>query len=203
MTLPADVSPEAAAKLQRFVELLLRWNARVNLVAAGDTTAIWQRHVEDSLQLIPLLPPGVTRGADLGSGAGFPGLVLALATGIPFDLIEADRQKAAFLRTAAQETAAPVTVHACRIEAASLAPVPLVTARALAPLPQLLRYAAPLLTPGGVCLFLKGSGVDAELAAAADAWDMAVERFPSRTAPGGEILRLRITPPACGRGRVA
>lgn len=167
-------------RLRRFTALLGRWNPRLNLVAAGDVPVLWERHVEDSLQLAPLIPAGVERAIDLGSGGGFPGLVLAIATGIRFELIEADRRKASFLRTAILETGAPAVVHACRIEAAGVPPAPLVTARALAPLPRLLGLAAPLLAAGGVCLFLKGARVEEELEAAATAWRMTVERWPSR-----------------------
>jgi 16S rRNA (guanine527-N7)-methyltransferase len=136
----------------------------------------------------------------LGSGAGFPGLILALATRVPFDLIEADQRKAAFLREAARVTDAPVRVHATRIEAAGVAPAPLVTARAVAPLSKLLALAAPLLAPGGQCLFLKGASVQSELTHAATQWHMHVERIPSRTAPDASILRIsdpsRVSPPA-------
>jgi 16S rRNA (guanine527-N7)-methyltransferase len=183
--------PDAArANLDRFAALLLRWNAKLNLIAARDADVIWQRHIADSLQLVPLIPPGTTHAIDLGSGGGFPGLVLAIATGLRFDLVESDQRKASFLRTAALETGAPVTVHACRIEAADIPPAPLVTARALAPLPRLLPLAARLLTADGVCLFLKGAKAGDELADAARAWRMDVTRIPSRTSGEGVILRL-------------
>ena len=105
------------------------------------------------------MQPLPARAIDLGSGAGFPGLILALATSSQFDLIEADQRKAAFLREAARVTGAPVRIHATRIESAGLAPAPLITARAVAPLSKLLALAAPLLAPGGHCLFLKGASV--------------------------------------------
>ncbi|WP_428485182.1 16S rRNA (guanine(527)-N(7))-methyltransferase RsmG [Rhodopila sp.] len=177
-------------RLDRFTALLLHWNATLNLIAARDAAVVWDRHITDSLQLVPLLPAGVTRGVDLGTGGGFPGLVLALATGIPFDLIEADRRKASFLRTAVLETGAPAFVHACRIEAADVAPASLVTARALAPLPRLLPLAARLLSVDGVCLFLKGAKADAELAEVRQRWRMTVTRFPSQTSADGVILRI-------------
>lgn len=184
---PADASPE----LQRFVELLLRWNRSINLVARGDIADVWTRHVADSLQLARYWgAPPPARGIDLGSGAGFPGLVLAIRFGVPFDLLEHDAAKAAFLREAARVTGAPVTVHATRIEAASLPPAPLVTARALAPLPRLLVLAAPLLAPGGMCVFLKSRNVEAEISAAAHDWRMQVERFPSETGGNGLVLRI-------------
>ncbi len=126
--------------------LLLRWNGTINLIgrADADPESVWDRHVANSLRLLPLMPPGAMAATDLGSGAGLPGLVLAVATGVPFALVEADRRKAAFLAEAARVTAAPVTVHCARIEAVRLGPAPLVTARALASLPRLLGYAAPL-----------------------------------------------------------
>lgn len=178
------------AELRLFADLLLRWNATLNLIAARDTAVVWDRHIADSLQLVPLLPQNVARAVDLGTGGGFPGLVLAIATGVPFDLIEADRRKASFLRTAILETGAPATVHCCRIEHATVHPAPLVTARALAPLPRLLPLAARFLTADGVCLFLKGAKVDEELAAACPDWAMEVMRLPSQTSPDGVVLRL-------------
>jgi 16S rRNA (guanine527-N7)-methyltransferase len=136
------------------------------------------------------MAPRPQRAIDLGSGGGFPGLILALATGVPFDLIEVDQRKAAFLREAARVTGAPVRIHAVRIEAASLTPAPLITARAVAALPRLLKLAAPLLAPGGTCLFLKGANAKAELTHAATQWQMHVDGIPSRTAPGARILRI-------------
>ncbi len=176
--------------LDTFAALLLRWNRTVNLIARRDEPALWPRHIEDSLQLVPLIPPGTPRAIDLGSGGGFPGLVLAIATGIAFDLIESDQRKAAFLREAARATGAPATVHASRIEATGVPPAPLVTARALAPLAELLALAAPKLAPGGVCLFLKGANVASELTAAASQWHMRIDQLPSRTNPAGSILRI-------------
>ena len=186
----AKLPESALAALDRFAELLLRWNRTVNLIARNDEANLWDRHIADSLQLIPLLPPSPARAIDLGSGGGFPGLVLCIATGIPFDLIESDQRKCAFLREAARIAGAPATVHATRIESTDVAPAPLVTARALAPLPALLALAAPLLVNNGVCLFLKGANADAELTAAAAGWHMRAERFPSRTAPSASILRI-------------
>ncbi len=178
------------ARLDIFAAMLLRWNATVNLVAAGDLPDLRRRHVDDSAQLAPLLPPGARRGIDLGSGAGFPGLVLAIVTGLTFDLIESDHRKAAFLREAARATGAPVVVHARRVEAADIPPAAVVTARALARLPRLLELAAPKLAAGGVCLFMKGAGATAELTQAAREWHMRVEQFPSRTDSSASILRI-------------
>jgi 16S rRNA (guanine527-N7)-methyltransferase len=176
--------------LDRFAALLLRWNRTVNLISAKDESLLWDRHIGDSLQLATLMVPRPDRAIDLGSGAGFPGLILALATGVPFDLIEADKRKAAFLLEAARITEAPVQVHAARIEAVQIPPAPLITARALAPLPKLLSLAAPLLSPGGTCLFLKGANAKAELTHAATQWHMQVRSVPSRTIPDACILRI-------------
>jgi 16S rRNA (guanine527-N7)-methyltransferase len=184
-------SPDASERLRRFADLLLRWNTRLNLIAPRDMPVLWDRHINDSLQLAPLIPHGTDRAIDLGSGGGFPGLVLAIATGIPFHLVESDQRKASFLRSAVLETGAPATVHACRIEDAEIAPAPLVTARALAPLPRLLPLVAPLLAPDGTCLFLKGAKVSEEVAAAERDWAMTAERVPSRTAADGVVLRVR------------
>src|SRR5438309_842097 len=150
-----SLAEDVAGRLHEYAALLARWTQRISLISRGDEAHIWDRHVQDSLRLVELIPPGTARAIDLGSGAGLPGLVLAVATGIPFDLVEADRRKAAFLLEAQRVTRAPVRVHAARIEQVEINPAPLVTARALAPLPVLLGLAAPLLAPGGVCLFPK------------------------------------------------
>ncbi len=185
-----DVSRETRDRLACLVGLLLRWNARINLIGgSAPAEEIWRRHIANSLQLAPLMGTAA-RAMDLGSGAGFPGLVLALATGVPFTLVEADRRKAAFLREAARLTRAPVLVHPGRIGSARLDPAPLITARALAPISQLLEYAEPLLAQGGVCLFPKGASGEQELTAAAAGWQMVVQRVPSRTAPRSTIFRI-------------
>src|SRR3984957_5639540 len=181
--MPNDISRETSKALDCFAALLLRWNRTVNLIARKDEQRLWDRHIADSLQLATLMHPAPGRAIDLGSGAGFPGLVLAIATGVPFDLIEADQRKAAFLREAARVTDAPVRIHPLRIETTKLPRAPLVTARAVAVLPKLLALAAPLLAPGGMCLFLKGANVDIELTHAATQWQMHADGVPSRTAP--------------------
>jgi len=177
-------------RLRLFADLVETWSARINLVSKRDMPLIWSRHVQDSLALVPHIPAGVDRAIDLGSGAGFPGLVLAIETGIPFTLIESDTRKSVFLREAARLTGAPVTVINGRIETAPVAPAPLVTARALAPLPQLLGLAAPLLAPGGVCLFPKGRGVELELTAAAALWHMVVVPYGSPLDEAACLLKI-------------
>ena len=183
-----DVS--RATPFAPFIDLLLQWNRRINLIARADEPFVQQRHIDDSAQLGHLIPSGTRRGIDLGSGAGFPGLVLAALTGIQFDLVEADQRKAAFLTEAARLLDAPVQIHRSRIETAQLAPADVITARALAPLPRLLTLAAPLLTPRGLCLFPKGIGAESELTLAAPQWHMHVDRIPSHTRRGAVILRI-------------
>lgn len=178
-------------RLSDFLGLLQRWNGRINLVADRDPGVIRTRHLEDSLQLLPLLPPGDGPLGDLGSGAGFPGLVLAMAASRPVHLVESDRRKAAFLTEASARLGlAHVRVHPQRIEAARLPSLAVVTARALAPLPELLPHAARLLAPGGIALFPKGRTAEAELTEARHAWTFTAERFASRTDPEATILRL-------------
>lgn len=191
MPAPPTLPPETMERLHAYAALLATWTRRINLVSTADRDSIWHRHVEDSLRLLPLIPPATPRAIDLGSGGGLPGLVLAIVTGIPFDLVESDRRKAAFLREAARATAAPVQVHAVRIESCGLPPAPLVTARALAPLPALLDLAAPLLASGGVMLFPKGARAAEELAAARTRWS-----FDQGDNAPSTILALRDPRPA-------
>lgn len=170
----------------------------MNLVSARSAEEVWRRHIMDSLQLVPLLPATAPDAlVDIGSGAGFPGLVLAAATGREADLVEADKRKAAFLtEAAARLDLRGVRVHAKRIEAAGLRKTGLLTARALAPLPALLRHAHVLLTPGGTALFPKGRTAEEELTAASRDWNMRVERFQSRTDPASTIFRFSEIRPA-------
>ena len=165
-TSQAFQAPDTEDRLRAYADLLATWTRRINLVAPADIPHIRSRHIEDSLRLVPLIPPSATHAIDLGSGAGLPGLVLAIATGLPFHLVESDRRKAAFLREAARITQAPATIHNTRIEALDLPPAPLLTARALAPLPALLALATPHLAPGGTMLFPKGARAAEEIAAA-------------------------------------
>ena len=178
------------ARLRQFAALVAKWSARINLVSRHDLPDLWERHVQDSLALIPYIPPGTEAAIDLGSGAGFPGLVLAIATGIPFTLIESDSRKAAFLLDAGRELQAPVKILNTRIEAAKPIPAPLITARALAPLDKLLALAAPHLAPGGVCLFPKGRSHEEELKTAETHWRMDVERCKNPYDAEACILKL-------------
>jgi 16S rRNA (guanine527-N7)-methyltransferase len=184
-------SPETAARLAVYRDLLLRWNTRINLISEETATEIDQRHIADCAQLQPLLPPEGPI-ADIGSGAGLPGLVLAIMQPErEIHLVESDKRKAAFLIEASAQLKLPmVHVHACRAENAKLSLLSAITARALAPLATLLPYAANFLAPGGVAVFPKGKTAEKELTEAAQGWHFTCERFPSTTNPEATILRL-------------
>ncbi|CUW45995.1 16S rRNA (guanine(527)-N(7))-methyltransferase RsmG [Novacetimonas hansenii] len=184
-----NVSRETRDRLTAYADLLVRWNARINLVSRPDLAQLWPRHIADSLQLAALIPQGA-RVVDMGSGGGFPGLVIAMATDAHVTLIESDQRKAAFLREASRVAGVRTRVIAARIEAAEAGPADIITARALAPLPQLLQWGVRFLDKEGFCLFLKGKNADEELNAANADWRMAVTRIPSRTDADGIILRL-------------
>jgi 16S rRNA (guanine527-N7)-methyltransferase len=184
-------SPETIERLAAFRDLLLRWNARINLISGGTAADIDQRHIADCAQMQPLLPMDGPI-ADLGSGAGLPGLVLAiLQPAREVNLVESDKRKAAFLVEASAQLKLPmVHVHACRAENAKLPPLSAITARALAPLATLLPYADKFLAPSGVAVFPKGKTAEKELTEAAQDWHFTLERFPSATSPEATILRL-------------
>ncbi len=194
--LGVDVSRETIAALEIYAGLLRKWQKAINLVAGSTLDDVWRRHFLDSAQLIPLLPPDAHGGdghiTDLGSGAGFPGLVLALLTGRATNLVESDQRKAAFLGEVARATgcAGRVQIHAARVEALKPWAAPAITARALADLTQLLDWASPFLSTASVCIFPKGAKAEDELTAALRVWKMTVERRRSVTDPTGLILRL-------------
>ncbi len=188
--LGVDVSRETLARLEAYAALLVKWQAKINLVGPATLPDLWRRHFLDSAQLLPLLPPGPGILVDLGSGAGFPGLVLALMTEWRVHLVDSDQRKCAFLRQVALETGANtrVAIHARRFEDVPGYKADIVTARACAPLDALLGYALPFLGENGRCLFLKGAQAEEELTAAEANWNMRVERRPSLTDPAGVIL---------------
>ena len=184
------VSRETLARFEAYAELLTRWSARINLIGRDTVADLWRRHFLDSAQLRPLVPDDTLSLIDLGSGAGFPGLVLAIL-GVPgIELVEADSRKAAFLREAARVTKANVTIRTCRAAAVPPHPVDVVTARALAPLDRLLDLAQPFLGSGTVCLFPKGEQAAAELTLARKRWTMTVALHNSIADPRGVVLRL-------------
>ncbi len=184
------VSRETLERFDIYAKSLRRWRRTVNLVGSATLRDVWRRHFLDCAQLWPLLPSPPGRVVDLGSGAGFPGLVLAILGAGDVHLIESDGRKVAFLREAARVTRTPVTIHAARSEAVPPLGADVVTARACAPLNRLLALAARHLGTGGICLFPKGRHVDAELTAANKLWNMRIGRVPSRSDPSGVILKL-------------
>jgi len=184
------VSRETLARLETYADLLVKWQARINLVGPATIPDLWRRHMLDSAQLFPHIPRSARILVDLGSGAGFPGLVLA-AMGVPeVHLVDSDVRKCAFLREAARVMGLSVTVHAKRISEAPAVPADVVTARALAPLADLLDLAEKFLRPHTMCLFLKGRTADEELTAAAKDWTMQLNRTASTTDPAAAILEL-------------
>ena len=190
------VSRETEARLDRFVDLLWTWQAKTNLVAPSTLPTLWTRHVSDSLQLLALAPEAKI-WVDLGSGGGFPGMILACALaempGALVHLVERNAKKAAFLREALRVTAAAGTVHLADIEDIVdrvPGPIDCVTARAVAPLHQLIGFAEPLVKRGAKALFLKGQDVEAELTEATKYWSIEPHLHSSRTGGHGWIVEL-------------
>lgn len=188
------VSRETLDRLRHYLTLLASWQVRINLVGAATLQDPWRRHILDSAQLVPLIdaafPGAAPRIADLGSGAGFPGMVLAMLGAGEVHLIESNRKKAAFLKTVARETATRVAIHAVRSETLAGLGAQVVTARAVAPLAQLLDLARPLAAPDAIGLFLKGRRVGEELTAIPEAQRLAIDRLPSESDPDGCIVRV-------------
>src|SRR4051812_12702469 len=176
------VSRETLARLKAYADMLADWNARHNLVAKSTLPDIWHRHFLDSAQLAPLIPAQSKTLADLGSGAGFPGLVLAaMRPDLTVSLYEATTKKCAFLQAAAERMGIEVTIRNARLEALPSQPFDVVTARALAPLSELLAYAYPFTGSNSVCLFLKGQNVGPELTEAHKYWNMKASQVQSQT----------------------
>lgn len=178
------------ARLDAYHDLLLKWTKKINLIAPSTVPETWVRHFLDSAQLLPHVPPEEPI-ADLGAGAGFPGLVLAALDRGPVTLIEADARKATFIREAARVMKIPANVITARIEAARPQAAPIVTARALAPLERLLPWVHRHLAPGGKAVLLKGRDVEAELTESRKRWNMNIEREPSMTDPDAVILIIK------------
>lgn len=185
------VSRETVAKLEAYIALLERWQRAINLVGKSTLADPWRRHILDSAQLCRFLPKAPSGVVDLGSGAGLPGLVLAImTTAARVHLVEADGRKAQFLREAARRLElANLSVHAVRIESLTLQ-ADVVTARALAPLAKLLPLAAPLMARGGRMILLKGVNSAAELAEARASWSVRDQLEPSLADPDGRVVIL-------------
>jgi 16S rRNA (guanine527-N7)-methyltransferase len=190
------VSRETEARLDRFIDLLQTWQAKTNLVSPSTLPTIWSRHVSDSLQLLALAPAART-WVDFGSGGGFPGMVLACAladtSGALVHLVERNGKKAGFLREALRVTGAAGVIHLADIEDIVdrlEGPIDCVTARAVAPLHQLIGFAEPLIKRGAKALFLKGQDVEAELTEATKYWNIVPQLHSSRTGGHGWIVEL-------------
>ena len=191
--LGVDVSRETRDQLEALVSTLVRWQKAINLVGPTTVEDVWIRHVLDSAQLKPLIPPDAQTLADLGSGGGFPGLVLAsLRPDLDVTLIEADARKAAFLGEAGRrmELKKPPRIVVGRIEHVSPVKADVVTARALAPLRQLLGWADRHRTDTAICLFHKGKGWQVELTESMKDWDIACQPLTSVTDSDAVILRI-------------
>ena len=191
------VSRETEERLNNFVDLLLLWQSKFNLVASSTLPILWTRHVANSLQLLPLAPDAKV-WVDFGSGAGFPGIPIACALadtpGAMVHLVESVGKKANFLREVVRELGLPAKVHQERAEkfGESFAEtVHVVTARALAPLKVLCDQAFPLIAKGAVGLFPKGQDVAAELTEAAKYWRLEASTVPSVTSAEGAIVIVR------------
>jgi 16S rRNA (guanine527-N7)-methyltransferase len=191
------VSRETEDRLEIFVDRLAKWRKVTNLISDASFSEVWRRHIADSAQLLALAP-SARRWIDLGSGAGFPGMVLAIQLvgqpGAVVHLIESDQRKCAFLREVARATGASAEIHPVRVEAlsaANIAPVDAVTARAFAPLPILLDIAKSWVAQGAVGIFPRGRTIDAQLRGHPDAPDLRFESVPSRIDPLATILIVR------------
>jgi 16S rRNA (guanine527-N7)-methyltransferase len=191
------VSRETEDRLAIFVELLDRWRQKTNLISNSTFATVWTRHIADSAQL-SALAPDAKRWVDMGSGAGFPGLVIAIQlAGVPGALvhcIESDGRKCAFLREAARATGAAAAIHPQRVEAIepkSLGTVDAVTARAFAPLPLTIELARPWMERGAIAVFPRGESAKDQIAALPEAWAYAIETLQSVVNPKAAILRIR------------
>ena len=187
-----NVSRETIDKLKIYQDLLNKWNKSINLVSKTTLQAAAVRHFADSLQLWSLRPQFET-WVDIGSGAGFPGMVLAIASeGFgSFHFVESDARKCAFIRNVSRETSSPVTVHTERIEGFDSVKADVVSARALASIENLFEYTEKILKPDAICLYLKGQNCDSELEEASRSWTYEAEKFASKTDENGTVLRIK------------
>jgi len=191
------LAPEAEARLALYVDLLARWRTATNLISEASFAEVWTRHIADSAQLLALAPHARS-WVDMGSGAGFPGMVIAIqladVPGARVHCIESDRRKCAFLREVARAVGAPAEIHAARIESIdpdALAPVDAVAARALAPLPRLIEFARVWIAHGAVALFPRGRSAQAQLETLSATPDLAIDFVASKLDPEAAILRVR------------
>ncbi|MGB3626349.1 MAG: 16S rRNA (guanine(527)-N(7))-methyltransferase RsmG [Henriciella sp.] len=187
-----NVSRETFALLERYISILNEWRSRINLIGPREFDQIWSRHVYDCVQLLPLIDDGAT-SVDLGTGAGFPGLVLAChakSSGGAVTLVESVGKKCAFLADVVSKLQLPARIENRRVESTEAQKADFVTARAFAPLPKLLDYAEPWLSGGATGLFFKGERWREELTQAEECWTLSYEAIPSRTSEAGVILKI-------------
>jgi 16S rRNA (guanine527-N7)-methyltransferase len=187
-----NVSRETFCRLQTYKTLLEKWQQKINLVSRSTLSHLWERHFEDSLQLLPYLPETKSTLVDLGSGAGFPGLVLAICRGetLEVTLVESDLRKCLFLENVSRETFSHPKILRSRIESIAGLKADIITARGLASLPLLLEYAYPLMKGTSFCLFLKGKEVEKEIEMAKKKWEFCLEMFSSLTDSEGRLLKI-------------
>ena len=187
-----NVSRETIQKLEQFIVLVRKWTKSINLIAPSTSDNIWNRHILDSAQILKLAPKGWKNWIDIGSGGGFPGLVIAIMdeNQRPMTLIESDQRKCLFLNTVRRELDLNVTICHERIETAEVKPSDILSARALAPLTELLTFSQTLLSPSGTALFPKGASYKEELDRASMDWHFDVMTHPSLTSPDSRILEL-------------
>lgn len=189
------VSRETIHRLERYAALLIEWQARFNLIGPASLPELWTRHFLDSAQLLSLIPPDAKRLIDIGSGAGFPALALAILLmdrpGFEVVLIESTQKKCRFLETVISETGAPARVHCGRAETAALPKADVITARACASLRELLDYAVRFVGRQTVCLFPKGRSFQDELTDACRFWKMRYDLVDSQTDPQSRIIVIR------------
>ena len=186
-----NVSRETIDKFQAYLTLLEKWQRRINLVSNSTLADVWQRHILDSGQLAAYYPPQTRQILDVGSGAGFPGLVLAIMGGVTVDLVESDQRKAVFLSTVIRELGLPAKVHNQRIETMPNLRPDVITARALAPVPKLLNLIETQMSAECVCLFLKGASVEDELTNLQSYSTMVATTYPSLSGSTGVVLELK------------
>lgn len=195
-TVGGNVSRETYDLLKAFADLVAKWSPKINLVSKSDLSDIWGRHIVDSLQIVPLVPKAPGQWVDIGSGGGFPGIVIAIVAKefwpeMAMTLIESDQRKATFLRTAIRELDLPAAVRTDRIEATKPQAAEILSARALASLDTLVGHAERHLATGGTAIFPKGRRADQEIAEAKENWTFDLRETPSITDPEARILTIR------------
>ncbi|KPD14376.1 16S rRNA (guanine(527)-N(7))-methyltransferase RsmG [Phaeobacter sp. 11ANDIMAR09] len=191
-----NVSRETISRLERFEEILLKWNPKINLVSKASLENLWHRHIVDSVQVFTSVKDPGDSWVDIGSGGGFPGIVVAIMAAEYFPktkvtLIESDQRKSAFLRTAARECGVPVTVLSQRIEQATPQNAHILSARALAELDTLLEFSEQHLAKDGLAVFPKGANWKKEVDKAAERWSFDVEPITSLTETEAVILKIK------------